>query len=254
MVVLRGSSRRGDWYANLLVVERRPLLLCVAERSLLTVIVPLTPKRTLIPRWRAAVERRLLAIGVAPAPAQVAGELAAMAHVSVIAALHGATRGAGPAHNAGTGGATPETPGTAGGVLQVRAASSCRGRHLAAALAADASLRGRGGKPCRRGPGRCHSPTALSVPGACSLSRWRVAAGLVCSFRALYALENAPSRRVRREACSVPRARVSVTAAVGPKNSRTHEPPSGGNRTGAHQHRATGIGLGPPRAHHRPRP
>ena len=55
----------GDWYATVLVVARRPLVLCVAERSLLAVVVPLREARTVVSRWHEAVARRLLALGVA---------------------------------------------------------------------------------------------------------------------------------------------------------------------------------------------
>ena len=75
------APRLGDWYANLMPVGRRPLVLCVAERSLFAVILPLKEARTFVPRWRAAVEARLLALGI---PADlVAGELAAMAAVVI---------------------------------------------------------------------------------------------------------------------------------------------------------------------------
>lgn len=81
----------GDWYANLLMVARRPLVLCVAERSLFAVVVPLKEAATLVARYRQAVERRLLALDVAPA--QVAAELAAMADVIVAPTAYGASAG-----------------------------------------------------------------------------------------------------------------------------------------------------------------
>lgn len=83
------TTRLGDWYANLMIVARRPLVLCVAERSLFAVVIPLWEARTLVPRWRVVVERRLLALGVAPG--RVADELAAMADVRVTSASYGAT-------------------------------------------------------------------------------------------------------------------------------------------------------------------
>lgn len=86
------TTRLGDWYANLMVVARRPLVLCAAERPLFAVVVPLAEARTLVPRWQQAVERRLLALGVAPA--QVADELAARAEVRVVPASYGAAPGA----------------------------------------------------------------------------------------------------------------------------------------------------------------
>jgi hypothetical protein len=82
------TTRLGDWYANLMVVAQRPLVLCVAERSLFAIVVPLAEARTLVPRWRQAIERRLLALGIASA--QVADDLAAMAEVRIVPASYGA--------------------------------------------------------------------------------------------------------------------------------------------------------------------
>lgn len=76
-----GPAVLGDWYATAFVVARRPLVLAAAERSLCAVVLPLAPARTLVPRWREAVGRKLADLGVAPA--QVDGELAAMAGADV---------------------------------------------------------------------------------------------------------------------------------------------------------------------------
>ena len=76
-----GPAVLGDWYATVFVAARRPLVLAAAERSLGAVVLPLAPGRTLVPRWREAVGRKLADLGVAPA--QVAGELAATADAGV---------------------------------------------------------------------------------------------------------------------------------------------------------------------------
>lgn len=109
------TTRLGDWYANRLVVARRPLVLCAAERSLFAVVVPLAEARTLVPRWRQAVERRLLALGIDPA--QVADELATMAEVRVVPASYGA------------GGRAPDEPAQRG-----RARSPSVGRRMVGML------------------------------------------------------------------------------------------------------------------------
>lgn len=80
-VAPQGETVLGDWYATVFVSARRPLVLAAAERSLCPVVLPLKGARTLVPRWREAVGRKLAALGVAPA--RVAAELAAMADVDV---------------------------------------------------------------------------------------------------------------------------------------------------------------------------
>lgn len=95
------TPRLGDWYANLMLVARRPLVLCVAERSLFAVILPLKEARTFVARWRSAVEARLLALGI---PADlVAGELAAMAAVAIGPTSYAAGERAGERASATTG-------------------------------------------------------------------------------------------------------------------------------------------------------
>ncbi len=76
----------GDWYATVFVAARRPLVLAAAERSLCPVVLPLREARTLVPRWREAVGRKLRALGVAAAQADA--ELAAMADVAVVPASY----------------------------------------------------------------------------------------------------------------------------------------------------------------------
>lgn len=87
--VAGATTRLGDWYANLMTVARRPLVLAAAERSLFAVVVPLAESRTFIPRWRETIERRLLALDIAPA--RVAEELSAMAEVLVVPTSYGAS-------------------------------------------------------------------------------------------------------------------------------------------------------------------
>jgi hypothetical protein len=71
----------GDWYANLLTTRPRHLAICVNERSLLVVIVPLAPHSTFLARFQASAVVRLRQIPV-PAPTlQV--ELQALATVRI---------------------------------------------------------------------------------------------------------------------------------------------------------------------------
>jgi len=62
------DSTLGDWYANLLTTRPKHLAICVNERSLLVVVVPLAPYSTFLARFRAAAAARLQQIP-APAPA-----------------------------------------------------------------------------------------------------------------------------------------------------------------------------------------
>lgn len=102
-------TRLGDWYANLMLVARRPLVLCVAERSLFAVILPLKEARTFVPRWRSSVEARLLALGI---PADlVAGELAVIAAVTIGPTSYGAGQRASATPGAGEDGAGPQRAG-----------------------------------------------------------------------------------------------------------------------------------------------
>jgi len=56
------STALGDWYAQLTVVDRKPLVLAVSERTLLPVIVPLAPAKNLRPRLVDATHETLLAL------------------------------------------------------------------------------------------------------------------------------------------------------------------------------------------------
>jgi hypothetical protein len=58
------STLLGDWYANVLFVNRRPLVLAVSSRTLLPVLVPARDPASLPARLAAAVEQMLRALGV----------------------------------------------------------------------------------------------------------------------------------------------------------------------------------------------
>lgn len=70
------TTRLGDWYANLLYLRPKRLVLCMSEKSLLPVLVPAKGLDTLPVRLRDAVREMLLAIEV-PAAA-VEAEVRAM--------------------------------------------------------------------------------------------------------------------------------------------------------------------------------
>lgn len=59
-----GSAALGDWYANLLTVDRQPLVLAVSERSLLAVVLPARDLKNLARHFLHAVRERLVRIGV----------------------------------------------------------------------------------------------------------------------------------------------------------------------------------------------
>ncbi|MEO6331169.1 MAG: hypothetical protein ABIV11_01645 [Gemmatimonadaceae bacterium] len=58
------STALGDWYANRLVVDRKPLLLLVSSRSLLPILLPARDLRTLPSRLGHAVAQRLRRFGI----------------------------------------------------------------------------------------------------------------------------------------------------------------------------------------------
>lgn len=60
-------GRLGDWYANLFVLRRAQLVLCVSERTLLPVIVPAKDIAAFPRRLVDALERVLRGIGVSEA-------------------------------------------------------------------------------------------------------------------------------------------------------------------------------------------
>lgn len=58
------TTRRGDWYANLLFTPGGHLVLCVSERTLLPVVVSARELATLVPRFRRAVADVLRAMAI----------------------------------------------------------------------------------------------------------------------------------------------------------------------------------------------
>ena len=56
----------GDWYANVLIFDRRPFVMCTNECSKLTVIVPFKESSTIRQRFRTAVGDLLQAIDIPP--------------------------------------------------------------------------------------------------------------------------------------------------------------------------------------------
>jgi hypothetical protein len=75
------TTALGDWYANVLYVGRAQLVLCVSERSLLSVLVQAKAPRELPLRVRDAVESILHRLRI-PEPA-IQREVAAMSDVLV---------------------------------------------------------------------------------------------------------------------------------------------------------------------------
>ncbi len=58
------TTTLGDWYANTLIVARRPFVMCTSERSKLTVIIPFKEASTLRERFRNEVSALLHAIHI----------------------------------------------------------------------------------------------------------------------------------------------------------------------------------------------
>jgi hypothetical protein len=75
------TSRLGDWYANLIYVGRRRFVLCVSERSFLSLILPGRDLRQIPSRLPGTVESLLGRLGVPPAV--VAEEVAELRPVAV---------------------------------------------------------------------------------------------------------------------------------------------------------------------------
>jgi hypothetical protein len=71
----------GDWYVNRLIVDRKPLLLLVSSRSLISLLIPARDARNLPTRLADLVARRLRRMGIAPK--LVEREVAAMSPVHV---------------------------------------------------------------------------------------------------------------------------------------------------------------------------
>jgi hypothetical protein len=61
------SGRLGDWYANILFVYRRPLVLAASSRTLLPVLIPARDPASLGPRFCEELGRVLAALGISGA-------------------------------------------------------------------------------------------------------------------------------------------------------------------------------------------
>jgi len=68
------TTALGDWYANVLYTRPRQLILCVSERSLLSVLVPARDPTTFLPRFRETVLSHLTAIGASVQAVAAEGE------------------------------------------------------------------------------------------------------------------------------------------------------------------------------------
>lgn len=60
------TTRLGDWYANLMFTKHRRLTLCVSERSLLPVFVPLKNRSEFLSRLHTTLGQILSTFGVQP--------------------------------------------------------------------------------------------------------------------------------------------------------------------------------------------
>ena len=72
------SGQLGDWYAKIGATRPRHLVVCANERTLLCVVVPLAPQRSLLDRFLAAAEHRIGQIPVSQTLKQ--REVAALSH------------------------------------------------------------------------------------------------------------------------------------------------------------------------------
>lgn len=58
------TTRLGDWFANLLVIHRQHLVLAVSGVTLLPVLIPAAPYKSMIPRWVQGATEVLRSLGV----------------------------------------------------------------------------------------------------------------------------------------------------------------------------------------------
>lgn len=70
------TTLMGDWSANFVQIGRKQIVLAVNNRTLLPVIVPVSPQNTLLRRFREAVLQVLMSLGIEGQ--KVTAELAAM--------------------------------------------------------------------------------------------------------------------------------------------------------------------------------
>ena len=75
------ATKLGDWTANLVIIRRQRLVLAVSGTTLLPVLLPLAPSKTLLSRFGEAVEQVLRGLKIDPA--RIAAEKAAMAECIV---------------------------------------------------------------------------------------------------------------------------------------------------------------------------
>lgn len=75
------TTHLGDWYANLLHVGRRQLVLAISERTFLPVVITAAPANTIVARLR--VELAEILRGMSIEGATIDEELAEMANVTV---------------------------------------------------------------------------------------------------------------------------------------------------------------------------
>lgn len=80
-VSARSDGALGDWYANRLIVDRRPLVLLVSSESLLAILIPGRELRTIPERLPAIVGARLRRLGVHSGI--IRAELATMAPIKI---------------------------------------------------------------------------------------------------------------------------------------------------------------------------
>ena len=73
----------GHWYANVLTINRAPLVLAISERSLLSVVLPGAPFSSLTTRFPSALAQLLYALGVPQE--EVAAEIASTSPLTVAA-------------------------------------------------------------------------------------------------------------------------------------------------------------------------
>lgn len=62
--VMPTTTCLGDWVATLVTIDRKPIVLAVSHRTLLPVLIPLAPARTLVLRLPDAVEEMLERLGL----------------------------------------------------------------------------------------------------------------------------------------------------------------------------------------------
>jgi hypothetical protein len=79
----KSTTRLGDWYANLLIIRRQQLVLAVSSISLLPVLLPAAPFKTVPARLTRAVGEVLDALSVDRQ--MIASEVAAMSECGVAA-------------------------------------------------------------------------------------------------------------------------------------------------------------------------